>query len=169
MQTRVLCVLAIFGIAAGIPSRAGEKDQAEAVKKEMAALKGEWKLVSQIIDGKKTPPETFKKNRVSIFDRGKYTIRDGKAIVAEFAFKIDPSKNPKWFDATTMTNGSPYKGQTQYSIYKIEGDTLTLCIARISYKIENQTLTFTADPRPTDFTSKTGSGRVLSSYQRQKK
>jgi uncharacterized protein (TIGR03067 family) len=129
--------------------QAAEKDADEGVKKELTALKGDWKIASRAENGNETPLETIK-DRVITFEDGKYVLRDGNEIIAEATFKINPSKDPKWFDLT-------FKGKTQLGIYKIEGDTVRFCIAAVDAE------------RPTDFTSKEGSGRVLTAYKKQKK
>jgi uncharacterized protein (TIGR03067 family) len=152
MQKRVLFAVAVF-IALGVFASAGAADKAadEAVKKEMTALKGEWKLVSRVQNGTETAAETIK-NRAITFEDGKYTLRDGKDIVVEATFTIDPSKDPKVFDLTITTSGN-----MQLGIYKIDGDTLTFCIGGIG------------DERPTDFTCKEASNRTLTKYKREKK
>lgn len=82
-------------------------------------------------------------------------IRDGEDIFVKATFKIDPSKDPKWFDLTIIDDDGS-KGISQLGIYKIEDDTVTFCIGG-------------SDNRPADFTSKKNSGRVLTTYKRVKK
>jgi uncharacterized protein (TIGR03067 family) len=157
MRTRAVTGIVIWCLIVGaLTTRAVADDAGEAVKKEVAALKGDWKILSRIADGKATPAKTIK-DRVITFEDGKYTLRDGKEIYASATFKIDPSKDPKWFDLTITTADSEYKGKTQLGIYKVNGDRLTFCIADFDAK------------RPTDFTAKKGSGRILTTYRKQKK
>ncbi|OWK45475.1 hypothetical protein FRUB_01806 [Fimbriiglobus ruber] len=107
-------------------------------------------------DGTETPAETIKDRVISI-EEGKYTLRDGKEIYATVTFKVDPSREPKWINLTITIADSDFKGKTQPGIYKIDGETLTFCVADIGAE------------RPTEFTAKAGSGRILTTYNRQKK
>jgi uncharacterized protein (TIGR03067 family) len=105
------------------------------------------------VDGTKASDEDLKKVTLLIDTDGKATVQaEGRTYVAG-TIQIDPTGNPKTMDIT-FTHGDA-KGQTSLGIYKIEGDLVTICRA-------------TPDrDRPTDFSSKPGSGHALMTYRRQ--
>ena len=70
------------------------------------------------------------------------------------SMKIDPSKSPAHIDFTY--EDGPAKGTTLKGIYKIEGDTLTICYGGLG------------KDRPTEFASKAGSGTILVVQKRAK-
>jgi uncharacterized protein (TIGR03067 family) len=100
-----------LGLLVGIlPARAIDAD--DAVKKELAVFAGEWKIVSRTHDGTVTPAETIK-DRIMTFKEASYTIRDGDEIYVSATVKLDPSKDPKWFDLTITTDDSESKGRLE--------------------------------------------------------
>ena len=117
-------------------------------KVELAKFNGTWELLSVITDGKETPPENLKSVRVVIKD-GKHTVFIGQTVVAkEIPFTIDVSRGPK-----TMVDTLP-DGKTIKGIYKLEGETLTSCVADAG------------QDHPKEFLSKPGSGYTLRVFKR---
>ena len=70
------------------------------------------------------------------------------------SMKVDPNKSPAHIDFTY--EDGPAKGTTLKGIYKIEGDTLTICYGGFG------------KDRPTEFASKPGSGTILIVQKRAK-
>ncbi len=133
-------LLAVFG------ARADD----EAVKAELKKMEGTWQLTSAVADGKETLGEVVKKVRVVIKD-GKHTVHLGDdVVVKDIPFKLDPSQKPKTTDDTVG------EGKTIKGIYKLDGDTLTSCVAEVG------------KDRPTEFASKAGSGHTLRVFKRVK-
>jgi uncharacterized protein (TIGR03067 family) len=123
---------------------------AETPDAEMKKLAGTWQLVSAVNDGKQTPEEVVKKIRVIIKD-GKHTVYfDDKVVAKDVPFTVDTTKNPKT-TVDTLPDGKEIKG-----IYKLEEDMLTSCAAEVG------------KDRPTEFTSKPGSGHTLRVFKRVK-
>jgi uncharacterized protein (TIGR03067 family) len=127
---------------------------ADAVKKDLAALEGDWAMVSAERDGQAVPAEYVKAGKREFKD-GKVKVSFGDMVFLEATVTIDPSKKPKHMDYD-VTDGAA-KGQKQLGIYEIDGDTIKFCFA-------------SADQgRPTDFTTKEGSGRTASVWKKVKK
>ena len=96
----------------------------------------------------------MKKIKLTIDADGKTTARsEGKVFIAGTT-KIGPAESPMTIDMS-YTEGY-IKGQTALGIYKIEDDLLTICRAAPD------------KPRPTEFSSRPGSGHTLMTYKREK-
>jgi uncharacterized protein (TIGR03067 family) len=162
MQGQAAVVFLAVSLAAGaIPSGSDQAAKEEAVKKDLKALKGTWKPVSAEFDGKEVPEEDLE-GRVATVEEagkeggketGKATARKDGMVVAVGTFEIDPTKKPKTMDYTS-TEGED-KGKTSLAIYEIDGDTLRICFGPPEGK------------RPTEFSAKPGSGRLLRTYKRE--
>lgn len=152
MRTFALLILglAAFVLSAGTLT-AGDED---AIKKDRKLMAGTWRVLSIERDGKKTTAEQLEKTR-SIFsaDGSAMVQREGKTII-KGNFKIDPTKKPKQSEAT-YTEGE-LKGKTVLGIYEVDGDSMRICYA------------LPGKDRPTEFSSKEGSGHVLLVYKRDK-
>jgi uncharacterized protein (TIGR03067 family) len=124
----------------------------EAPEKEPASLLGEWVGESGLKGGKpdKPPPGTT----ITFAADGKVILKEGRAGKAEEAtYKADPKKDPPEIDLfpPVTEKESPLLG-----IYKIEGDTLTICLAKDG-------------ERPKTFASPAGSKVMLITCKRAKK
>jgi uncharacterized protein (TIGR03067 family) len=126
----------------------------DATKKEMTQLEGEWSMVSGEANGFSMPKETADNGKRLAKD-GETTITIGGKVYFKAKISIDPTKKPKAIDYT-MTEG-PTKGKTHLGIYELDGDTVKFCFAA------------PGKDRPTEFTAKEGSERVLSVWKRDKK
>jgi uncharacterized protein (TIGR03067 family) len=67
---------------------------------------------------------------------------------------LDPARTPKAMN--TWDLDGPFQDQTVPGIYRLDGDTLKLCFARPGEK------------RPTEFTTRSGTGFLVVVYKRQK-
>jgi uncharacterized protein (TIGR03067 family) len=129
---------------------------ADAIKKDYERLSGRWRLVSAIEDGKEVPADEVKKTEL-ITKGDTFTILgDSKLGTSPSGtFKIDPSKTPKTVDS--LQGKGPNKGETILGIYEIIDDNnKRACWAP------------PGKPRPTDFTSKPGSGHLLQVWKRER-
>src|SRR5262249_11462818 len=113
-------------------------------------IQGDWIVVAGEGDGKET--KGLNGVRWSFGPRGKLsTYRDKDEQPG--SFKLSPGKKPKQIDIDPFDEPEGVIG-----IYELDGGKLKLCIVR-STKYQ----------RPTDFTTKEGSGRLLLKLERKKK
>jgi uncharacterized protein (TIGR03067 family) len=98
-------------------------EPAKDAKKEQDKLQGEWTMVSMETVGVKHSDDDVKKYTLTI-KGDQWTVMNGLSPGAGRTFKIDPSKDPKSLDLTIKLGDQERVSQ---GIYKLEGDTLTLC------------------------------------------
>ena len=146
-QTALLIGLAMIAIAA-----IGAEDN-PAIKKDLAALQGEWSMVSGSADGQSMPDE-MRKQMKRVCKGDETTTTMGGQLFMKAKITLDPSKKPKTIDYQ-MTEGFT-KGKKQLGIYELDGDTFKSCFGGPGAE------------RPTDFTSKPGDRRTLSVWKRDK-
>ena len=131
----------------------GTQKNPDAATKELARFEGVWRFAAVEVEGKKQPEAPFATNRIIIQADGSYVVVQGSRITRG-ELKVDPSKSPKHFDFT-ITDG-PAKGRTFAAIYELEGDTYQFCGS------------LRGKDRPSDLTSKPGSGTILQTLKREK-
>jgi uncharacterized protein (TIGR03067 family) len=145
------------------PALAGPADVADQPS-DQKKLQGRWRAVSMEQDGMKTDlanpniPMPFDIVLTFTDDKCAMTIvdrKDGKAHDPPLpgVFHLNPQTNPKQISII-----APVQKPSDYGIYRLEGDTLTVCH-------------FTAPPKdvvfPTEFTGKQGSGTTLMVFRRE--
>ena len=138
-----LTLVAITSVAFAAP---GLKED----KSDLKKLKGEWEIVTweqmgRVIDMKATWN----------FDGEKYTLDQGNNLETG-SIKIDQTKKLPTMDLE-ITGGN-CAGKDQPGIYKLDGDTLTLCFAWPGNT-----------DRPTEFSTTAENRRVLITLKRVKK
>ena len=133
-------MIVLLGLTIVISSLALADDKGS-VKKEGAALQGEWAMVSGTANGMPIP-EQMVKNMKRVCKGGEVTVTMGEQIFMKAKVKLDPSAKPKTVDFE-VTDG-PNKGKKLLGIYEVEGDTFKSCFAAPDAE------------RPKDFTSKEG-------------
>jgi uncharacterized protein (TIGR03067 family) len=143
MQTSFVVGLAL------VLAAPGTKD---APKKEPPTIVGEWVGESGIRGGKpdNPPPGTT----ITFTKDGKLLMKEGGAEKShEGTYTADPKKDPAEID---LVPPATEKGPTIQAIYKIEGDTLTMCFSM-------------GGERPKSFDSPAGSQIMLVTCKRAKK
>ena len=125
----------------------------DAVKNDLDEFHGKWSLTSLERDGKKAPPEELATIQLTI-QGNKFVLRKNSVIASEGTFTLDQTRKPKEIDET-ITAG-PNRGKVFQAIYEIDEDQHTICFAAPGRE------------RPTEFSSKPGSGRVLQVWRRDK-
>src|SRR5579872_2174418 len=152
---RSLCFLIL---ATGAVMAADNPAKEDSTKTELDKLKGTWLTVSLVNDGKtlideKNPPKEGTIPKV-VYDGTKWMLKQGDKTFVTGQFKIDPAKKPKQIDF--MEDSDTKNDKLKLGIYEIDGDTIKFCLA------------LPGKPRPTEFTSKEGSGHSLGTMKREK-
>jgi uncharacterized protein (TIGR03067 family) len=102
---------------------ADEPKKKDETKKDQDLLQGEWTMVSMEMRGNKVAGGTVKQYKLKI-DGDKWIVTAGeKASDDPGTFTIDQSKEPKTIDLKFKGT----KESLSQGIYKLDGDTLTLC------------------------------------------
>jgi uncharacterized protein (TIGR03067 family) len=142
MKVRTLAVLVVGALfVTKAPAAEPEKGKTDADR-----IQATWLPVSLEKEGKKAPQEVQENIKITFAADGKGTVQEG-GRTEEFRYALDPAKKLKEITVTVrFADGEEkvYKG-----IYKLEGDTLTICV------------TDGPEDRPTDFTTPEGSKRQL--------
>jgi uncharacterized protein (TIGR03067 family) len=128
---------------------------------ELDRLAGTWVQIEKIDDGSVTPPENFESERMKIEGNkcfAGYIDKAGRALFHDddgSELAVDPNQRPKAVDFVSRTTGISKGIISRWideAIYRLEGDTLSICTG--------------SRERPTEFTAPEGSGRVLEVYRR---
>ena len=119
---------------------------------DLDKMQGTWNLVSAMEDGTALPEDEVKQTTIVV--KGQTFRFPGLAEDATAragTFKLDAAKNPKEMDTTSDEK------EVSLGIYELEPDSYKVCFAP------------PGKPRPTNFSSQPGSGRILQVWERQKK
>jgi len=166
-------MIALGGASIAYRTQAAERDQAQGSKEKAEApakteasakldlekLQGKWYRVASETDGKDWMPKGVDPKSpllTVVFEGDKWRgmKEDGETLKTQHTIHLLPDRKPKQFML------GPPSGELTgawWGIYKIENDKLTFCIQFNS----NQ-------PRPADFFTRPGDGRVLDVYKRAK-
>jgi uncharacterized protein (TIGR03067 family) len=136
-------------------------------KGDLDLAQGTWVVVSVEADGK-----PFNKEQVEQIKSWDLVITGNKVVVKippeklkrkeapTISFKIDPMTKPKSVDIKVQEGDSEYNYN---GIYSLEGDKLTICIGLGKDPVGKNS------ERPTEFTTKENSNRMLGQFKRKVK
>jgi uncharacterized protein (TIGR03067 family) len=157
-MTKWLLITTIFGLALVAPGKPAHDE----TMAEMKKLRGTWRLVDEVDDGKRTPAGETKNTKLtfdirqfpSAFRPLEWKVEvDGKGV-AEGTAAINATSNPKTIDyAFTHGEGT---GNSFQAIYELDGDSFRHCGVL-------------KGTRPHEFSSKPGSGQILTVFRRDKR
>jgi uncharacterized protein (TIGR03067 family) len=134
----------------GVPDRPKKVDP---VKQEKKKLDGTWRAVAVEHLGQNWQGGGF---TMTFAVNNKYTQTASNGnVMEEGNYKIDPSKKLKSIDLEILTGKD--KGKNQYCLYELQGDSLKMC------------LPIPGKDRPTEFTTKKGTGYEIFIMTRVKK
>jgi uncharacterized protein (TIGR03067 family) len=92
-------------------------------KSDHDLIQGTWNVVEALDGGRKPPPGELD-GVVVIITKDQIILAKGEMKKDAIAFKLDPSKTPKWIDLTEKRGD---KEQTLRGIYELKGDDLKIC------------------------------------------
>src|SRR5262249_21025282 len=154
MNKRLLVLLGVPLLVPRFTSGAGEE------KGDLALVQGTWVIVSVEVEGKPLPQGQLDelKQIEWVVTKGRVAARKkGEKKEVTLTFKIDPKTKPKSVDLT-VHDPAGKDSLTLKGIYSLDGDKLTLCGPVVP-----------EGERPTDFTAKAKSGRMLGVFKRKGK
>jgi uncharacterized protein (TIGR03067 family) len=127
---------------------------ADANKKDLEAMQGDWVAASLVVDGEKVGDDEAQ-TRFRTVKGEAYTVYSFDKPIGKGTFTIDATKKPKTIDA--RPEGAAKDAPPLLGIYEIDGDTFRACFAAAGKE------------RPKDFACKAGSGHTLTVWQRERK
>jgi uncharacterized protein (TIGR03067 family) len=152
----LMLLLSVGGLVVAADNNRADMAKDELIRQDYELLTGTFTLVSGVVDGKPVPEEVRKKT-ILVTDHDKFTVSTGDeaGTSSRGTFTIDPTKTPKTADS--LQDDGPDKGKTVLGIYEIIDDNhKRACWAPVG------------QPRPTEFTSEPGSGRILQIWERKR-
>lgn len=111
-------------------------------------IEGTWIIVAAELGGRSMPIASFNGAKL-VLNSGRYVFHDDFGT-----YKLIPVETPQAMDISG-TEG-PNKGKTFLAIYKLAGDSMTIC-----YDLEGKV-------RPKEFKAEPGTRQFLVSYKREK-
>lgn len=132
-------------------------DKTKPEKGDAEQITGTWKIVSRRFKGedlKGEGPNSYK-DLVSVFTTDLIKTQP-EMPGSTYGYKLDPSAKPKRFEMWGEVEPGEAR-ETHHGIYKIEGDTLTICWRLLK-----------DGRRPTEFSAEKDDGNVIDVYRRVK-
>jgi uncharacterized protein (TIGR03067 family) len=120
---------------------------------DLETLQGRWKIASLIVDGREVEDTEIKGTKL-VLEGDEYKAILGEQIL-KVRLKLDPSRTPKVIDMTYRDEST--ENRTFRGIYKLDGDTVTICRPT---RPEGQ--------RPTEFAAPADSKQILIVVKREK-
>jgi uncharacterized protein (TIGR03067 family) len=129
-QPVLATLLALSLTASADPPK--EKELSAEAKQVLKKLEGRWKLVKEVrAEGEKE----FTDEAITIEFKGRTVCVDTVAKLEFTLSDLDPTTDPKLLDLTCTKDAGPVrKGDVLEAIYKIDGDTLTIALYKLSGK-----------------------------------
>ena len=155
LQVPGLRCFALVLLVLAIPvARADEPTSRQPAKDDLKKLQGTWECVSMEREGDEIPADALKGTSVVYAEDVATIYREGE-IFRRGIITLDASKPTKKMNTWDLSG--PYADQTVPGIYEFDGDdSLKICFSRPGVD------------RPSEFTTKKGSGFLVAVYKRKK-
>jgi uncharacterized protein (TIGR03067 family) len=153
--------LLIMGCYAGLVCFAGDAPRAqlepppgrEAAREDLKKMQGSWERVVMEFEGNEAPAEELK-GWIANYEEDQLTLKLDNNMYRRGIVTLEPTRKPKAMN--TWDQDGPFADQTVPGIYELDGDTTKVCFAEPGEK------------RPTEFTTKRGTGFLYCEYKRRK-
>jgi len=149
---RYATLLAVLGLF----TSAGLARADEAADKAAKELEGLWLVVGIENEGRKATGEDVKDMRWHI-QGGEIRARDPDGTAGKMSFVLDPGKDPKAIDVTSLDGKQ--KGKTAFGIYELKDGRLRICLRDWESAVKG---------RPTKFSTEKDSGLAMITLERAK-
>jgi uncharacterized protein (TIGR03067 family) len=128
--------------------------QSAAAQRDYERLSGTWQLTRAVVNGKPVPPSVLR-NTILVTDHNTFRFPKASGVGTHPAghFTVNPDTRPKHVDS--IAEGEPNAGQLTRGIYEI-----------IDATHKRACWGPTGGPRPTEFESPAGSGRILQYWKK---
>jgi len=154
--TSILAIGTVAVITAGCASNpvGGTAAESPAAQRDYELLSGTWRLTRGVVNGKPVPASVARKT-ILITDRNTFRFPQASGVGTHPAghFTVNPNTRPKQVD--TVAEGGPNAGQLTRGIYEI-----------IDATHKRACWGPPGGPRPTEFKSPPGSGRILQYWKK---
>jgi len=144
-----LLTLMVFTL--GACTAAFTHNDTDADQRDLTRMEGTWTMVSGEENGRKLSDEVRQEARLTIVS-DQHLVHVGP-MITNGTHKIDAAATPKTIDSTDLVG--PLKGRMLLGIYELTDTEFKVCFAPHGKE------------RPTEFTSKAGSGNFIHCWQRQ--
>lgn len=143
----------LFALILALSPTQGDGRSKEVLEAERARHQGVWVVTSFVTGGKESAEELVRSITRTV--EGDHVVwkREGKSF-AGTTVTLDPSKSPATIDVTP--DGGPRRGEPVLGIYKLEGQTLAICMAAPGKE------------RPRAFQGEQGTGQTLMTFRRER-
>ena len=155
MRSSFIGFVVVAGLFTAIaPIATADDAKEESIKKDRKQIEGTWRVVILEVNGNKAMEEDAKKLTVVNGADGTWSLLSEDKEISKGTSTIDPMKKPKTIDFTA-TEGEG-KGNQYLGIYELSEKTRKMCFAPPEKE------------RPTEFSSRPGSGYILVTFEREK-
>jgi len=153
--TPILAIGAVAAVIAGCANnKPGGATAQSAAEQDYERLSGTWQLTRAVVNGRPVPANVLR-NTVLITDRNTFRFPKASGVGTHPAgrFTVNPDTRPKQVDS--IAEGGANAGQLTRGIYEI-----------LDAKHKRACWGPRGGPRPTEFKSPSGSGRILQYWKK---
>jgi uncharacterized protein (TIGR03067 family) len=158
MRLQATFALTMLALTISTGHAAGQKpalksEGREAAREDLKKLEGVWDRTYMEYRGEVWPQEKIE-GWTAMYEGDRLTLRIHGKVYRESIVTLDPSRSPRAMNSWDLDG--PAADQTVLGIYEFDGDTVKVCFA------------LPCNKRPTEFTTKKGTGFLYCIYKRGK-